>query len=100
MRRSILLVATVWPLVYMPVFAWLMLRAWRSGGADDAVFSPFTIGAHLLAFATIVVLLVIYIRDLLRRDLPDESQAIWGVLMAVFGPFVMLAYWWRYWRSS
>ena len=100
MRRWILLIATLWPLIYMPAFAWLMIRALRSEGADDAVFSPITIAAHLLAFATIVVLLVIYIRDLLRRDLSDESQVVWGVLMTVLGPVVMLAYWWRYFRRS
>lgn len=90
MRRWILLMATVWPLIYMPVFAWLMVRAIRSEGADDGVFSPITITAHLLAFATMLMLLVIYIRDVLRRDLSDESQIVWGVLMTVFGPVVML----------
>jgi hypothetical protein len=92
--------ATIWPLIYIPMFAWLMIRAIRSEGADDAVFSPITITAHLLAFATILILLVIYIRDVLRRDLSDESQAVWGVLMTVFGPVVMLVYWWRYFRRS
>ena len=93
-RRWILLLLTLWPLAYAVAFLYLFVQSWTTN--DGRLFSPWVIAAHLLAFTTIVGLYVVYLRDLLRRNLPSESQAIWGVLMGLLGPAAMLAYWWRY----
>jgi hypothetical protein len=89
---------TVWPLLYMGAFMYLFARAWFAD--DETIFSPAVIVLHVLALLTNVGLLVVYIRDLLRRELPSESQAIWGVLMGLLGPLAMLPYWWRFIRPA
>ncbi|MBE2316984.1 hypothetical protein DVA67_013455 [Solirubrobacter sp. CPCC 204708] len=94
--RWLVLLATVFVLLSMAVFAVLFVLAWIS--QDDRLFSPWVIGTHLFAFATTVALGAVYIRDVLRRGLDQEQKAMWGVLMGVFGPPVMLAYWWRHYR--
>jgi hypothetical protein len=98
-RRWILLLMTVWPLLYGGAFASFFAQAWFQ--EDETIFSAWMIGLHVLALGTNVALLVIYVRDVLRRrELSSESQAIWGVLMGLLGPLAMLPYWWLYVRSG
>ena len=91
---------TLWPLVYMTFFAVRMLQFWTTG--DDTLTSSWIIPAHVLAFLTMVALLVIYELDLFRHNhrLNDEWRLIWAVLLAVIGPLAMLTYWWRHMRVA
>ena len=97
-RRWILLIMTVWPVLYMGAFLYFFAQAWFA--EDETIFSPLMIVLHVLALLTNVTLLVIYVRDVLRRDLSSESQAVWGVLMGLLGPLAMLPYWWRFIRPA
>jgi hypothetical protein len=98
-RRWILLLLTVWPLLYGGAFVYFFVLAWVQ--EDETIFSAWLIGLHGFALATNVALLVVYVRDVLRRrELSSEGQAVWGVLMGLLGPLAMLPYWWRYLRSG
>jgi hypothetical protein len=99
-RRWLLLAATVWPTAYIAGFAVLLVRAIATNGRADAITSPVIIPVHVTAFLTVAALFVVYVRDLSRRDLSEEHQAIWGVLLALLGPPAMLAYWWRFKRAA
>jgi hypothetical protein len=85
---------TLWPLLYMGAFTYFFAKSWID--QDETIFSPVVIALHVLALLTNVTLLVIYVRDVFRRDLPEQQQAIWGVAMGLLGPLAMLPYWWRF----
>jgi hypothetical protein len=73
--KLVLGLVTVWPLVYIVFFFSLIL--WSS-------FVPFSvlIMLHLSTMLIVVILLVIYIRDLFKNDsIRAENKALWAVVL-------------------
>ncbi|RKQ92446.1 hypothetical protein C8N24_2292 [Solirubrobacter pauli] len=97
--RALVLAVTLLVLAHMVLFAVGFARAWTTGD-DDLLASPAMIGAHVAAFAAVIVLVVTYARDVFKRDLPDDQQAIWAVLMCVTGPLAMVPYWLLHYRRG
>ena len=99
-RRWLLPLVTIWPLVYRTFFAVQWFRAFAT--SDDTLFSPWIIAIHVLAFCTNVGLIIVYELHLFRRNdrVDDAWRAIWAVLLGVLVNPAMLVYWWRYIRVA
>jgi hypothetical protein len=105
-NKIILGVASLWPLLWLYLlfaFAFLTFFVILLLGGDYAAVSPwvFVLIApfHILTIVDILILLLIYGLDLVKRDaetLDIEKKVLWGAALLLAPPFAMPAYWYFY----
>ena len=105
MRRWLLGLATLLPVIYMAFFFVVIAAASIAGGGDpdNGLIIPDAVlfSLHIATIILITVLLVVYIRDAYRNpDLPDDRRIFWAVVLFMGNAIAMPIYWWLYMRPK
>ena len=105
MRRSLLLVATLWPIAYMLFFFAVVGIATIAGGGDPDNDLPIPFGLllalHLLTMLVTLALIVISVIDVFRNPRVDPDHRImWLILILLGGIIAMPVYWWLHIRPE
>jgi hypothetical protein len=92
LRKIILLILTVWPLIFIYVYYDDFLEVIRIAGFDDSVFALVAVNT-LLTFVD----LAIYITDLNRnKEVSDNDRFVWLLGFIILNLVAMFVYWWKY----
>ena len=102
--KILLLVATLWPLLYMGLFFGfifsMMLSMPQSGGSTPPGMSGFFPGIFMLHMLTILwcfALAAIYLVNVFRNDrVAEDRKVLWAVVILLGGFFAMPVYWYLY----
>ena len=103
MRRSLLLIVTLWPIAYMLFFFAVVGIATVAGGGDPDNDLPIPFGLlvalHLLTMLVTLALIVIYVIDVFRNPRVDpDHRILWLILILLGGIVAMPVYWWLHMR--
>ena len=90
MRRSLLLLATLWPLVYVALFFGDVLGA-----------GPLSFLIHLGTIVWLLGLLAVSLIDIFRNPrLGETARAVWVVVLVLGNMLALPAYWLLYIRRG
>jgi hypothetical protein len=104
-RRWLLGLATLWPVIYIAFFFAVVATASIAGGGDpdnDLIIPEAVLfSLHIATMILIIVLLVVYIRAAYRNpELPDDRRTFWAVVLFMGNAIAMPIYWWLYMRPK
>lgn len=105
MRRWLLGIATLWPLVYITFFFVVIAAATIAGGGepDNDLLIPeaMLFSLHIATMILTIVLLVIYVRDAYGNpELAEDRRTFWAVVLFMGNAIAMPIYWWLYTRPN
>jgi hypothetical protein len=104
--KTILGMATIWPLVYLAIlfafwFYMLVVVGTRQDPEGAQSIMIFIFVLHGITMLWILVLLVIYIRDVFKNAWVDpEKKALWAVVLLLGAVVTMPVYWYLYIRPE
>ena len=104
MRRALMFVGAVWPLIYMVLFIGLIVESVvRSGGnPDNDLLVPFEVlmGLHIATMLVILAATVAYVVHAWRSPrIQSDQRVLWLIVLLLGGFIAMPVYWWLYLRS-
>ena len=103
--KILLLIGTLWPVVYMFVFMgffffeFMTIQNQPSGGPPTGFFIFF--GLHLFTMMWMMALTVIYIVNIFRNErVTQDKKALWAVVIFLGNMIAMPIYWYLYiWKE-
>ncbi|MDE2018769.1 MAG: hypothetical protein KGJ13_00270 [Patescibacteria group bacterium] len=105
--KIVLFIASIWPIVYTILFFISFLFAWHNTTATNPpsfpIFGSFAVlfTFHIVTMLEIIVLLVIYIRNVFKnKDVPQDKRTLWAVILFFGSIIAMPIYWYFYiWQN-
>lgn len=82
-KKIVLGMATLWPILYMFIFAIVFFLLAKNAINPQGIFG-YLIGMHFLTMLLIVILLVIYIRDIFKNNAIIETRKTLWTLIILF----------------
>ncbi|MFA4852098.1 MAG: hypothetical protein WC924_03160 [Candidatus Gracilibacteria bacterium] len=92
-KKIILGIATLWPIIYMFIFFSLVF-SFITNVANPEVMFGYLFGAHLFTMLLIVILLIIYIRDVFKNDMVLETRKTLWTILLIFGNMIAMPIYW------
>ncbi len=102
--RLALLLATLWPLMYIAVFLAFLVGTFNEPSANDG--SPegwmFILPLHMLTMLWVIALLAVYIVNVYRNEgVPADKKPLWATMIFFGTVVVMPIYWYLYiWNTG
>ena len=99
--KTLLGIATFWPIAYMFLFfAFMFTMVLSRGGAVETMF-PLIFLLHLLTMILIMALTVFYIVDIFKNNrVEKDKKALWAIVIFMGNAVAMPIYWYLYfWKE-
>lgn len=95
-KKILLGIATLWPILYMFIFFGLAFSFITNAANPEVVFG-YLFGGHIFTMLLMVILLIIYIRDVFENDMVLETRkTLWTILLLFGNMIAMPIYWYIY----
>lgn len=105
-KKLLVGVATIWPLIYIPLFFVFVFSIVFSSVAQNSDVFPKEVliifPVHFLTIISMFVLMGLYIFDLFKNTrIENGKKALWAVVIFLGGIVAMPVYWYLYvWKTS
>lgn len=99
-KKILLGIATLWPIIYMFIFLGFMFFFITNTTNPEIIFG-YLFGGHIFTMLLMIILLIIYIRDVFKNDMVIETRkTLWTILLLFGNMIAMPIYWYIYiWKK-
>lgn len=105
-KKIILLIVTLWPVIYLAIFFTLILSTFLLPGPSvesNPVFNfSIIFPIHILTMLIMTILFVIYIMHILKSGrVKKDDRVLWAILLLMGNSIAMLVYWYLFiWKTT